>query len=101
VKAHLSGGSEKSPGDANHGSRVEHGSIVPATNPDVIVTCGDQTTMFEPRNRRVSEWLHRRCGLATEHLSGDTEILVHPRKCQSIIAELKAAGFAVANEGEA
>lgn len=64
--------------------------------PDVIVKASQQTMLFEPQNRVVSEWLHRRCGLIAENISGDTEICVHPRKCQSIIEELKAAGFDVA-----
>lgn len=68
------------------------------TNPDVIVTHTNQTTLFEPQNCDASEWLHRRCGLIAEDISGDTEICIHPRKCQGIIAELRAAGFTVANE---
>ena len=66
--------------------------------PDVIVTRANQTTLFKPQNRRVAEWLHRRCGLTVENITGETEIRVHPRRCQSIIAELKAAGFVVAGE---
>jgi hypothetical protein len=69
-------------------------------NPDVIVTRVHQTTLFAPQNHRASEWLHRRCGLPVENTSGDTEIRVHPRKCQSIIAELKAAGFVIAAGNE-
>jgi hypothetical protein len=56
--------------------------------------------LFQPQNRLASEWLHRRCGLIAENISGDTEIRVHPRRCQSVIAELKAAGFIVANGTE-
>ena len=65
--------------------------------PDVIVIANQQTMLFQPGNRAASEWLHRRCGLVAENMSGDTEIRVHPRRCQSIVAELKAAGFTVAN----
>jgi hypothetical protein len=66
--------------------------------PDVVLKTSQQTVLFEPQNRLASEWLHRRCGLVSENISGDTEIRVHPRKCQGIIAELKAAGFIVFNE---
>ena len=69
-------------------------------NPDVIVTHANQTTLFKAQNRPVSEWLHRRCGLAAENISGDTEIRVHPRKCRSVITDLKSAGFVVAGEKE-
>lgn len=68
--------------------------------PDVIVVARDQTVLFAPQHRRVSEWLHQRCGLAVENVSGHTEIRVHPRKCQSVITDLKAAGFVVAGERE-
>ena len=70
-------------------------------NPDVIVTHANQTALFKAQNHQASEWLHLRCGLAVENMSGDTEILVHPRKCQRVIADLKAAGFLVTNEKEA
>lgn len=56
--------------------------------------------LFRPQSRAASEWLHRRCGLITENISGDTEIRVHPRRCQSIVTEMKAAGFTVANAKE-
>jgi hypothetical protein len=69
-------------------------------HPDVIVTHADQTALFTPQNQRAAEWLHRRCGLAVENISGDTEIRVHPRKCQRVITDLKAVGFVVANDGE-
>ena len=66
--------------------------------PDVCVVARDQTVLFAPQNLRASEWLHRRCGLAVENISGDTEIRIHPRRCQNIIAELKAAGFSGAGQ---
>lgn len=66
-------------------------------NPDVIVTHANQTVLFQPQNRPASEWLHRRCGLAADKISGDTEIQVHPSRRSNIIKELKAAGFEVAN----
>jgi hypothetical protein len=69
-------------------------------NPDVIVTHANQTMLFEPQNRAAAEWLHRRCGLAADNITGDTEFRVHPRKCQSVITDLKAAGFTVANVKE-
>ena len=68
--------------------------------PDVIVITSHQTVLFQPQNRPASEWLHRRCGLVAENTSGDTELRVHPRRCQSIIVELKAAGFTVVNDSE-
>lgn len=66
-------------------------------NVDVIVTQANQTVLFQPQNSRASQWLHRRCGLIADKISWDTELRVHPRKCQGIIAELKAAGFTVAD----
>lgn len=68
--------------------------------PDVIVTHANKTALFTPQNRRASEWLHLRCGLTAEKISGDTEIRVHPRKCQRVITDLKTAGFLVAGEKE-
>ncbi|MGH7249600.1 MAG: hypothetical protein ACREGC_01365 [Minisyncoccia bacterium] len=68
--------------------------------PDVVVIASQQTVLFQPQNRSASEWLHRRCGLTSDSISGDTEIRVHPRKCQNIITELKAAGFIVADARE-
>jgi hypothetical protein len=68
--------------------------------PDVIVIASHQTMLFKPQSHAASEWLHRRCGLAAEDISGDTEIRVHPRRCQSIVAEMKAAGFTVADGKE-
>jgi len=69
-------------------------------NPDVIVTHANETMLFQAQNRFASEWLHRRCGLTADSVSGDTEIRVHPRRCQNIVAELRAAGFIVANGKE-
>jgi hypothetical protein len=66
--------------------------------PDVIVKTGHQTMLFQPQNRLASEWLHRRCGLDADNITGDTELRIHPRKCQSIIVELNAAGFTVDSE---
>lgn len=63
--------------------------------PDVIVKMNHQTMLFQPQNRLASEWLHRRCGLIADNITGDTELRVHPRKCERIIAELNAAGFTV------
>lgn len=81
-------------GDAPAGARAG------TKNVDVIVTQANQTLLFEPQNRSASQWLHRRCGLVADKISGDTEIRVHPRRCQKIIAELRAAGFTVANGKE-
>lgn len=66
--------------------------------PDVIVKASQQTMLFQPQNLIASEWLHRHCGLIPDNISGDTEIRVHPKRCQSIIAELMAAGFSVGRE---
>ena len=68
--------------------------------PDVIVIASNQTMLFKPQSRRASEWLHRRCGLVADNISGDTEFRVHPRRCQRVVAELKAAGFTVTNGRE-
>ena len=65
--------------------------------PDVIVTFANQTTLFKALNQRVSEWLHHRCYLPAENVSGDTEFQVHPTRCKRIVEELKAAGFNVSN----
>jgi hypothetical protein len=70
-------------------------------SPDVIVTHANQTALFEAQNRQAAEWLHWRCGLTAENISGDTEIRVHPRECQRVIIELTAAGFLVVAEMEA
>ncbi len=66
-------------------------------NPDVIVTHANQTALFQPQNRSASEWLHRRCGLTADKISGDTEIQVHPSQRKRIAEELKTAGFEVVN----
>lgn len=66
--------------------------------PDVIVKTSDETMLFQPQNRSASEWLHRRCGLFSENITGNTEIRVHPRKSRRIVMELEAAGFIVAGE---
>lgn len=63
--------------------------------PDVIVMYANQTTLFRAQNRRASEWLRRRCHLAVENASGDTEIRVHPSLIKRITEELKTAGFKV------
>ncbi|MGO8766855.1 MAG: hypothetical protein ACLQSR_17190 [Limisphaerales bacterium] len=64
-------------------------------SPDVIVTHANQTALFQPQNRPASEWLHSRCGLFADKISGDTEFQVHPNLRKRIIEELKAAGFEV------
>jgi hypothetical protein len=68
--------------------------------PDVIVIASQQTVLFQPQNRTASEWLHQRCGLIADNITGDTEIRVHPRKSQGIIAELRTTGFTVADARE-
>lgn len=82
----------------NRGRSRERALDYAEMKPDVIVKASQQTVLFQPQTRAASEWLHRRCGLVADEISGDTELCVHPRKCQGIITELKAAGFTVANE---
>jgi hypothetical protein len=81
---------------ANHEDKAEIANRLP-TKPDVIVATRHQTVLFEPQNQRAFGWLRQRCNLVAENVSGNTEIRVHPRQCHQIIAELKAAGFIVAD----
>jgi hypothetical protein len=69
-------------------------------NSDVVVTHINQTVLFKPQNRRVSEWLRGHYRLSTGSANGDTEIRVHPSRCKRIIEELKVAGFVVSAEKE-
>lgn len=64
--------------------------------PDVIVKMRNQTLSFEPQNKRASDWLHRRCLLTGDTVTGNTEFLVHPSRFKEMIGELGAAGFLVA-----
>jgi hypothetical protein len=68
-----------------------------ASKPDVVMVASDQTVLFEPQNQRASEWLHGRCQLTGEAMTGDTEFRVHPSRCSEIVEEMKAAGFTVAS----
>lgn len=70
-------------------------SVCRDLNPDVIVVSGDQTTLFEPRNRRALEWLHQRYGMNPEGNTKHDAVRVHPSVSQKVIDELKAAGFKV------
>lgn len=70
------------------------------TNPDVIVSHANQTSLFRPQNFQASEWLHVHCGLSAENITGNTEIRVHPRKCSNIIRDLTAAGFVVEDRND-
>jgi hypothetical protein len=65
-------------------------------NPDVIVSRGDQTALFQMKNRTASEWMRKHYSSATGKITGHTEIYVHPTRCKRIVEELKAAGFQVA-----
>lgn len=65
------------------------------TNPDVIVTRADQTTVFKMQNRQASEWLRKHYHSTTGSIKGDTEFYVHPTRCKRIVEELKAAGFVI------
>ena len=67
-------------------------------NPDVIATRADQTMVFKMQNRGVSEWLREHYHSTAGSVKGDTEIYVHPSRCERIIEELKAAGFVVTAE---
>ncbi|MGH7952492.1 MAG: hypothetical protein ACREFE_11320 [Limisphaerales bacterium] len=69
----------------------------PELNPDVIVTSGDQTLMFEPQNERASTLLRRCCGLSAEILDVREKVCVHPCESRKIIEALSAAGLKVAN----
>ena len=62
-------------------------------NPDVIVISGDQTLLFEPQNVRVAEWLRLRFGL--DNLSVRDRVRVHPACNETMLQQLKAAGFEV------
>ncbi|HXT13788.1 MAG TPA: hypothetical protein VN873_19720 [Candidatus Angelobacter sp.] len=64
-------------------------------NPDVIVISDDNSSLFEAQNSRASAWLRGRCGMAADSHNGRERIRVHPCKSSKIVAELKAAGFAV------
>jgi len=66
-------------------------------NPDVIVISDDQSLLFESQNSRASAWLRGRCGMMADSHNGRERIRVHPCKSSKIVAELKAAGFAVAS----
>ena len=64
--------------------------------PDVIVISDDGSFIFEPQNRRVTQWLHELCGLDMENTETCDKIRVHPCKRNKIIAGLRVAGFEVA-----
>ena len=65
------------------------------TNPDMVVTHTNQTTVFKTQNRKASQWLREHYSLTVGSGTGDTEIRVHPTRYKRIIEELKAAGFEV------
>jgi hypothetical protein len=65
------------------------------TNPDMIVTHTNQTTVFKIQNRKASQWLREHYRWTVGSVTGDTEIRVHPTQYQRIIDELKAAAFEV------
>jgi hypothetical protein len=73
------------------------GNFCAELNPDVIVISDDQSLLFESQNSRASAWLRGRCGVAADSHNGRERIRVHPCKSSKIVAELKAAGFAVAS----
>jgi hypothetical protein len=72
------------------------GNFCAELNPDVIVISDDQSWLFEAQNSRASSWLHRHCGMVAEGHNDRERIRVHPCESPKIVAELKAAGFAVA-----
>jgi hypothetical protein len=65
-------------------------------NPDVIVIPQNGTLRFEPRTPQAAVWLRNRYGLAAAAPDDDLGILVHPHQQKQLTAELKAAGFDVA-----
>jgi len=71
------------------------GDVCAELNPDVIVISDDQSWLFEAQNSRASAWLHRRCGTGTDGPDSRERMRVHPCESPKIVAELKAAGFAV------
>lgn len=71
------------------------GNFCAELNPDVIVISDDQSWLFEAQNSRASSWLLRRCGMAADGHDSRERIRVHPCESPKIVAELKAAGFAV------
>jgi hypothetical protein len=73
----------------------EHPTKRWSMEPDVIVNMREQTILFEPQNLQASSWLREHCNLATENITGNTEFFVHPLRGESIVTELKKAGFIV------
>jgi len=65
-------------------------------NPDVIVIPKNNTILFEPRTPQAALWLRTRYRLTPETVENNTAIMVHPYQQKQLTAELKAAGFAVA-----
>lgn len=65
-------------------------------NPDVIVIPENGTLRFEPRTPQAAVWLRNRYRLTVVAPEDDLGILVHPHQQKQLTAELKAAGFAVA-----
>lgn len=62
---------------------------------DVIVTPNGPDFFFEPQNWEATEWLYRRFGLTIRNAQVRDKIRVQAPERRGIIAELKAAGFAV------
>jgi hypothetical protein len=64
--------------------------------PDVLVIPKNGTLLFEPCSPQAGAWLRNRFRLTAEGTDGEAGILVHPNQQKQLVAELKAAGFAVA-----
>lgn len=65
-------------------------------NPDFIVIPKNNTILLEPRTPQAAQWLRLRYRLTPETVENNTAIMVHPYQQKQLTAELKAAGFAVA-----
>lgn len=66
-------------------------------NPDVMVIPKNGTLLFEACTPQALQWLRNRYRLTAETSADDTGIMVHPHQQKQLMAELKAAGFAVAD----
>jgi hypothetical protein len=75
-------------------------TVLVSMKPDVIVKASQHTMLFQPQNRRASEWLCGHYYLPGRNANERTEFRVHPTRYKRIIEELKAAGFVVTSERE-
>lgn len=82
---------------ATLGIPAPHKQPVPAQTPipDVVIVADDHALLFEPKNLRAAEWLHRRCNLSFENTKEYERIRVHPCLWHKVLDDLKEAGFRV------